>query len=268
MPEGRGLHIVIGFWIALLMAVPAQSLGQQSVPPRRDARFLVDVNFGMADSLAKDREFRSRFTTFGEVGVSSASYPAPSRRATLVDIGGSFRVAPAYAVGVSYNRTFFEDVVGLSATIPHPTFHVSPASNTGGSGNLTRTEGATNIFLAVTPIRRPALEWRISGGPTIFSLRADMVDEVLFAQAFDPLSPQQTITITGVTTSEVSRTTYGVHIGSDLGYFFTDMLGVAGGFRYSYGTVTVNQEPLSLLRQQIRVGNTQFFGGLRFRFGR
>jgi hypothetical protein len=43
---------------------------------------------------------------------------------------------------------------------------------------------------------------------------------------------------------------------------------VAGGVRFSYGTVTVDREPLSRIAQQIRVGTTAVFAGVRLRFGR
>lgn len=261
------MRLAMGLLVALLVMIPEPSLAQIPGWPPDPGQILIDVNFGMADSLAKDREFRSRFITFGEVGSSIARYPTPSLAGTFVDIGGSFMVTRTYGVGVSYSRTSYEDVVGLSTTIPHPTFYAAPASTTGGTSELTRTEGATNIFLLAMPIRRSGLEWRIFGGPTIFSLKADMVDEVLYAQTFDPASPQQTIAINGFTTSEATATEWGVHLGSDVAFFFTNMFGVGGGVRYSYGTVTLDREPLSTLDQDIRVGSMQFFLGLRFRIG-
>jgi hypothetical protein len=94
-----------------------------------------------------------------------------------------------------------------------------------------------------------------------------MVGEVLHVQTNDPASPQQTITINGSTTSEVTGSDIGFHAGSDVTFFFAKFVGVGGGVRFSYGTVTLDQEPLSQLSQDIRVGNTLVFLGLRFRFG-
>jgi hypothetical protein len=53
----------------------------------------------------------------------------------------------------------------------------------------------------------------------------------------------------------------------DFAFFFNKLLGISGGFRYSEGTVTLKEEPLSKIRQDIRVGSTMFLVGLRLRFG-
>jgi hypothetical protein len=250
--------------------IPRTSLGQTAAPPSDEARFSVDVNlFGTAASLSKDREFQSRFIRFGEIGNAFATYPKPSRPTPfpLVDVGASFMLWRWIGVGVTFSRTVHEDAAGLKATIPHPTFYTAPATNTGATGeSLSRREAATNIFVAVVPVRTTRAEWRLVGGPTVFSFKADMVNEVLYVQTYDPASPQQTITIDGFTTSEVTGTDLGFHIGSDVTFFLTKVFGVGGGVRYSYGTVTVDQEPLSTLSQDIRVGGTALFLGLRFRF--
>jgi hypothetical protein len=225
---------------------------------------------GTAAPLANEREFQSRFIRFGEIGNYFATYPEPSRATPfpLVDVGGSFMLARWIGVGLTYSRTAHEEVAGLKATIPHPTFYSAAATNTGATGEpLTRREAATHIFVAVVPVRTTRAEWRLVGGPTVFSLKADMVNEVLYEQTYDPASPQQTITINGFTTSEVKASDLGFHVGSDVTFFLTKFLGVGGGVRYSYGTVTLDQEPLSKLDQDIRVGNTLVFLGLRFRIG-
>ena len=266
------MRVTVGLLGGLLLMIPGTSVAQVSqvdwgplLPG--EPRFRLDVNFGMADSLAKDREFNSRFISFGELGTANAHYPTPSTTATFVDIGGSYMFSRTYGVGAAYSRTSWDDVVGLSTTIPHPTFYGIPASSTGLSGELTRTEGAAHIFLVGIPVRTFALEWRIFGGPSIFWLNADMVDEVLYEQTLTSGPPQNAITVSGVTTSEASASTVGFHIGSEFDYFFTNLFGIGGGFRYSYGTAAVAHEPLSTLEQDIRVGSTQFFAGLRFRFG-
>jgi hypothetical protein len=95
-----------------------------------------------------------------------------------------------------------------------------------------------------------------------------MVNQVLYAQAYDAAAPQQTITITGFTTAEATASELGFHAGSDAMYFLTNLVGIGGGVRFSYGTVELEQEPLSKVGQKIRVGSTLGFVGLRFRLGR
>jgi hypothetical protein len=253
---------------ALLVVIPRTSLAQTANRPPEDARILVDVNlFGTGESLAKNRQFQSKFIKFSEPGSSLATYPKPSR-ATSFGVGGSFMLTRMVGVGVSYSRTTHEDVAELSATIPHPTFFGAPATNTGVTGDaLKRREGATDVFVAVVPVRTNRMEWRLLGGPTVFSFKADMVKEVLYVQTFNPATPQQTITINGAETSQVKTSALGFHAGSDVTFFLTRVIGVGGGVRFSYGTVTLDQEPLSNVSQEIRVGGTIGFLGLRLRVG-
>jgi hypothetical protein len=261
------MRLTVGVVVALLVMIPRTSLAQTAAWYPDETRFLIDVNFGAADSLAKDREFRSRFVRFGEAGSATASYPTPSRGTTFVDIGGTFMVTRMYGFGISYSRNSYDDVAGLATTVPHPTFYAAPASHTGETSELSRTDGAWNFSLAVLPIRTSRLEWRIVVGPSIISHSADMVQEVSYVQTADPASPQQTVTISGVKTSEATATALGFHLGTDVAFYFSRMFGIGGGFRYSDGTATVDPEPLSTLSQDVRVGSTQFFGGLRFRVG-
>lgn len=264
------MRLALGVFVALVVMVPRAALAQVAAGgPSDDARIIVDVNLvGAAASLAKDREFQSRAITFGEIQSSIATYPEPSRAITFLDVGGSFRLSRWFAAGVAYSRTEHEDAAALQTTVPHPTFLAAPATTAGVTGEqLSRTEGATSFFFAVVPLRIKGAAWRVFGGPTIFSINAQMVNSVLYAQTFDPLSPQQAITITGFTTSRAKGTDVGFHLGTDVTVFLTKVVGIGGGVRFSRGTISFD-EPLSRLRQEVRVGNTLGFVGLRFRLGR
>lgn len=248
---------------ALMVAVPRTGLAQPGSPPPEEARIRVDVNVGSAEPFSESREFRSRFLVFSEAGSAFATYPKPSWENTFVDVGGSFKLNRLWGVGVNYNRTTREEIVGLKAMIPHPTFYSSAATSTGVTGQqLKHTEASTDFYLAIVPIRTRHLEWRLLGGPTIFSLSANMVNDVLYTQTYAPSSPQQTITITGFTTSEVHSLDWGAHAATDIAYFPTRLVGVGGGVRFNYGTISID-EPLSQLGQEIRAGGTSVFLGLR-----
>ena len=252
--------------VGVLVMIPGASLAQNR--PSDEGRILVDVNVGGATSLAKGREFQSRFITFSEVGSEFATYPKPSG-AIEFDVGGSYMLTRWFGVGISYTHTSYEDGADLKATIPHPTFYSASATNTGVTGSsLKRREGMTNFSAVVIPWGTDRLEWRLTGGLTFFSLKSDMVNDVLYTQTFVSTAPQQTITVTGFTTATVTASDYGYHGATDITYFVTDMIGIGAGARFSYGTVTLDEEPLSKLSQEIRVGGTQVFAGLRLRLGR
>jgi hypothetical protein len=262
------MRLALGILVGVLVTIPRTSLAQ-AIGSWDDGRIVVDVNpFGTASSLSRDREFQGRAITFGEIRSSVATYPEPSLATPfLLDVGGSFRLSEWFAVGVAYSRIEHEDAVGLATTVPHPTYLAAPATNTGATGELARTEATTNFYVAVMPLRIKGAELRLMAGPTHFSLGADMVSDVLYSQTFDASSPQQNITITGSTTSRIKGSDVGFHVGGDVTYFLTKVVGIAGGMRFNRGTVAF-KEPLSNLDQQIRVGNTVGFVGLRFRLGR
>ena len=259
--------------VALLLVIPRSSPAQTDPAPRpsAEARFFVHVNpSGTAHSPAKPREFTSLFLRFSEVGSMRTIYPKPARVRLwpLLDAGGGLMLTRRVGLGVSYSRTDFEDVVGLAATIPHPSVLGAPATATGETTQtLARRESVTNVFVLLVPVRLHHAEVRLFAGPSFFSYDADMVDDVLFTQAADPLLPANTITIDGFTSREARGRAVGVHAGAEVAYFLTRMIGIAGGVRLSRGTVTVDEEPLSGLSQPIRVGGRLVFVGVRVRFG-
>lgn len=265
------MRLVPGVFTAVLLMWPAASLAQAPARPADESRIFVDVNLiGSVSTLAHERQYKAQFVQFGEVASMGASYPKPSGASgPLVDVGGGFMLNHRLGVGVGYSRTTYQDVVGLTATIPHPIFLNSAASDNGATDTaLARIEAATNIFLVYLPLRTGRSQLRLYGGPSIFTYREDMVTEVLYTQTFSQTTPANSITVTGFSSEKVKGNGAGFHAGLDYAYFFTNVFGVVGGARYSYGTITVDQEPLSQLSQDIRVGNILVFAGVRVRFGR
>ena len=264
------MRVVPAILVAVLVMTPRASEAQSAERVWDEPRIFVDVNlFGSASSLVRDRTFTSIFVVSGELGTFRANYPGPSRASLfpLVDLGGGYMITRSFAAGVSFSRIKFEDAAGLEATIPHPTFLNAPASDTGATDALTRRESATHIFAAYVPLRTDRAELRIFGGPSFFWYTADMVNDISYAQTFDPLSPQNVVTIDGFTSGEVSGSAIGFHLGGDFAYFFTRMFGMGAGVRFSRGTVTVDPEPLSQVSQEIRVGGTVVFLGVRIHLG-
>lgn len=263
MPQMGGMLIVA------LVLVPGTSVAQ-TVDPPRPSRFFVDIALaGTAGSPSRDRQFSSRFVRFGEIASSRATYPRPSRAivSPLAEMGGGLTFARFLGAGVSHGRTAHEDVVSLEATILHPLFLDVPATAVGTSAALKRREAVTNVFLVVVPWRTRRAEWRVQFGPSFFRYTADMIRDVEFDHIFSTEEPSSSIVITGGATDQVRAADVGAHVGMDFTYFFTSRIGLGGRARYSQGTVTIATEPLSALRQELRVGSTLFFAGLRVRIG-
>jgi hypothetical protein len=276
---GRLSHAPVQFGPVVLTAalllspgtIQAQGVVRVDRPPRPDqSRVFVDVNVaGQSSSVSGSREFTSRFVRFAETGSMGADYPAPrSGLSPLVDLAGTFMLKRFLGVGVSYNRVTYDDNVGVSATIPHPTVFGFPASDSGTTDRaLERVEATTGVFMTLVLVRTDQLQVRVLGGPSFFSYRADMVQDVSYAQTATPLMPQHSITIEGFTSATARGNAVGLHAGGDVAYFFSKLFGVTAGVRFSDGIVTLDREPLSGVSQQIRVGGTLVFLGARVRFG-
>jgi hypothetical protein len=254
---------------ALIVLIPCSSQAQ-GAPSGTDApRFSVDVNvFGRTESLASNRVFSSRSLVFSEIATTTASYPEPRRLSRAVlDFGGSMRLGQWFSTGIQFSRVVFEDGVKLSATIPHPVFLLAPATGSAESSDLLkRRETALHVYLALLSSAGRRYEWRMYGGLSLFAYSADMVRTVNYSQTFDPVRPQSTITVTGQVSETKNAYDLGMNGGADFTYFLNRTLGLSLGWRYSQGTVTID-ESLSGLTQRVRVGGTQMITGVRFRLG-
>jgi len=266
------MRIGLGVLVAVLLTVPRISAAQAQAmygPPKLP-RIYVDVNLiGYADPLGRSRTFEGYAVKFGELATFTATYPEPSRSGLFpAYVGGGFMVSRSVGIGVSYSRMSRETVVDLSARVPHPTFFNALASDTGTTGTaLSAKESAIHISIAAVPVRTNRMEVRLMGGPSFFTLKGSMVQDVEYEQTFSALVPQNAININGFSSSEASGSFIGFHVGADFTYFVHRVVGVAGGVRYGQANVE-DTEPLSKISQQFRVGSTTAFLGLRFRLGR
>lgn len=247
------------------LAVSLSSLVFANSAFAQEQRVWLDVNFGVATSVADDETYAYDYVLFSEPAALAAAYPKPSRGASF-DFGGGFMFNPKFGVGLSFSGAAHEDTVGLGATIPHPNFFNAAA--TAGSvsdDELSRTEGASHIQAMFVPVHTPNLRVRLFGGPSVFRLKAEMVQDITYRQTASTLSRVNLVSITAFDQVEVEGTGVGFHVGGDVSYFFTRVFGLGAFGRFSRGTVKID-EPLSETEQDVTVGGFQFGGGLRFRF--
>jgi hypothetical protein len=224
----------------------------------------IDVNFGLATSAADTGAFAFATRLFGETASFAVAYPKPSRGAEF-DFGGGYMVTPRFGVGLSFTGTAHQDPAALAATIPHPFFFNALATASGAtSPNLRRTEGGAHVQAMFVPLHSDRARVRLFGGPTFFRYQADMVDDIVYRQTATAFSRTNLVSITGFDAIEVEGTGWGVHVGGDVSYFFTRVIGLGGFARFSRGTITVD-EPFSGL-QEITAGGVQLGGGIRVRF--
>ena len=258
------------FVVLLLLPHPAsaQSPAPQSQPRYR---FFFDVNLaGSTNSLADDVQYTGKVLITGEVATFLAKYPRPEgdRSFPLLDLGGGVMLSRRVGLGLGFSQASYDNVVALTATVPHPFILQTPGTGTGETEPLRRTENATHVFVTITPYDTRRTEWRMSFGPTIFAYSADMVATITYSQNAPQGNPQNIVTVTGYTTEEASAKTLGVHVGADFAFDVGYGVAATAGGRYAVGTVGLNREPLSKGAQDIRVGDWRVFVGLRWQLGR
>jgi hypothetical protein len=236
-------------------------------PSPQFARGWVDVNFGMATAGDKDYTSVYSFTRFRETATYQVEYHLPT--GASFDFGGGFMFTPNIGVGASFAGTAHEDVANLRIRIPHPTISNTFAEDTAPTDSkLMRTEGAAHIQVMFAQDVTPRLRVRAFTGPSFFRVQRDAVSDIVYDQAFLVFSPVNAVVITNFERVEVpfdEATGWGFHVGGDVSWFFSRVVGIGGIARFSRGTIKAF-DPLPEESVDLKVGGFQAAGGLRLRF--
>jgi hypothetical protein len=232
----------------------------------QDQKVWIDVNFGVAASVADDAAFAFTGPLCGEPLVLASAYPKPSTGAEF-DFGGGYMFTPRIGLGISFTGQAHKDTAGLAITVPHPFFFNSSDTDAAETQEeLERAEGGAHISAMLAPLHTESLRVRLFGGPTWFRYKADLIQGIRSSQVASPFSRANTVIITGYDAVETEGTGWGFHVGGDVSWFFTRVVGIGGFVRFSRGSVTLEPEPMSETAQDVTVGGAQGGGGLRLRF--
>jgi hypothetical protein len=224
----------------------------------------VDINFLGLKSQQGAETVTFTTTLFREIAASAAAYPDIEGTGKAIEVGGGFRIVPAFGVGIHFDAANIEQVAGLAATIPHPTIFDRAGTGTGTSDVLERQDRSVDIQAIFFVPTSETWMVRVFAGPTYFSLKEDRIGIVNYNQAFS-LFGTNLITITSPTVQQVDGSGWGFNAGTDVGFFFSRYVGVGGTLRFNKGTVTLG-DPLSGIEVDREAGHISFGGGLRLRF--
>ncbi len=190
----------------------------------------------------------------------TADYDVKSGPSVLV--GGGVRVWRQLIVRASYSEFSDTNAALITGTVPHPFFFNQNRSISGTEGALKQREDVIDIGAAwLIPINR-RLDVRAFGGPSFFQLKRDLLTDVTYRDAY----PYDTAEFSGVSRTQIKDSTTGFHVGADVTYRITGVLGVGGTVRYSHATFTMTS-PADAASLSIDAGGLQVGGGLRLRFG-
>ena len=179
---------------------------------------------------------------------------------TVFDGGAGVRLENGIGFGVAVSRFERLDPASIDARIPHPFFFDRPRSLTGSEPDLTRLETAVHVEVRWFESVGDTVELAVFGGPTLFNVRQDLVTAIGFDHAY----PYDEASLASATTTSSSASAIGFHAGADIGFFFSETVGLGALIRYSGGGVDLPGEGESMV--PVDVGGFHVGGGLRLRF--
>jgi opacity protein-like surface antigen len=178
----------------------------------------------------------------------------------LFNIEGGYKFGARWAAGVAFSRTGGNADSRVTAVIPHPQIFDAPRTATFDTADTNHSERAAHFFLAYLFPVNDAFEMRVFAGPSVINVHHDLVSAVTFTET----APFTTVTITGTTNQEASKTVGAFHVGLGGTYAVTDRVGVDGFFRFARRTVDL--PGVGSGTAEIKAGGAQFGVGLRVGF--
>ena len=235
-------------------AAQGQGIGAQS-----DDRVFVTVGFGV-ESGTSDMTDTLNLTVYEE--------PATVTTATSWTSGSFFegslavRVFRNFTVGVGYHQETNTTDTAITGTVPHPVFFNRPRNVSATESGLYRRENAAHLtFGWVVPVN-DKLDVHVTGGPSFFRLKQDVVSSVRAAETADFNNPVVQATVT-----EQSKSVTGFNVGADATYILWQnddvRLGAGGFLRYTSAEADI---PMLANEVSTKVGGMQFGFGGRIRF--
>ena len=215
---------------------------------------MISLNAGWQAAsfdLRDTRNFEPPIPGDREQRTLAADYSVKSGMS--LDLGGGFRVWRALAAGVSVTRFQDSRDVPVSGSVPHP-FFFNRARAINGVTSGAREEMAVHVnAMWVMPIR-PKMTLAVFGGPSFYSVKQTVVSDYDYNQSY----PYDDVTLTRVITEDESSSVTGINVGADVGYYFTETIGVGGVIRFGRASVDTSIGSLD-------VGGPEFGVGLRIR---
>ena len=248
---------------------PATTPPPASKPPRtsRPAHAWLDVNVGVAVAVEDSYSSTATRQINGEAATLRADYHLPPGLA--FDVGGGVMATRRIGVGATYTASTQKDPADLSIDIPHPILRNAKATDTGATDrSLTRSESGLHIHGVYVAQTTRAMQLRVFGGPTLFRVRQDAVQDIRYDQQFLPFEPVNDVEITHAAIQRIDAddaTGWGFHVGADVASFTRHAVGFGVVVRYSRGTVEIT-DPLSSSSADLDVGGFQAGAGVRVRF--
>jgi len=245
----RLASVLVGMTVLMLASAQAQT-------SEWDGNGFISISGG---SQFSDKQFEERLSVpkFDETAEFQTDHTSGS--GGILDVAGGLRLVGNLAFGVGFSLMENQGDATGHGTVPNPLFFDRDRSVTFDATGLKHREvGIHFSAVYVIPLGDRFLV-SIFGGPTVFRLRQELVGDVALGPELD-LPFFDSVDVASVTTTSVSETGLGGHVGVDGTFLLNDQLGVVGFFRFDGGSVDV---ATGTTQVSIDVGGAQAGGGLR-----
>jgi hypothetical protein len=254
MSRGPSSRVRAAVVVASLALFPASAAAQGA-----GQRVTVWFSGGLqaaSPSLGDQFEFL-RPVDQAERAVVDADYR--SKAGLLIDGGFALRIRRSLGLGLSISRSGGDARADVVAQIPYPFAFGRFREVSGRASGLDRSEIAYHVQLRYSRPLGQRLRLVLSGGPTIFSVRRQILSEVQVDEEY----PYDTATFRDATSRTAKGTDLGFHAGADVAWTLGRHAGVGFLLRYTRGSADLEDASRTL---SVDTGGVQSGVGLRLYF--
>jgi hypothetical protein len=178
----------------------------------------------------------------------------------LLWIGGGMKVWHSLLAGAALSRTSDRYNTAIAASAPHPVVFGQPRAAGAEAGGMRHGETGFHLqAIWMVPVAE-RFDVGVSLGPSILRVTHTFVTEIGIEEVGVPFSQAN---IGRVETAQVSDTAFGVNVGADVTYTWTEQLGVTGVLRYVRATARMGAGGQNV---SVDAGGFQIGIGARFTF--
>jgi hypothetical protein len=243
----KTLTHVIG---ALLLAAIATPVSAQT------SRGYVSIN---ALSQPANPSLSDHFEFQENAETATADVHYPSKMGIGADGGVGIRLWKQFGAGVAVSYVSSSGDAEIEASIPHPFVFGQPRAISGTQGGITRAETGVHLQLLYFVPTSGKLRAVLSGGPSFVSLQQDVVDDVVYTDAY----PFDTAVFSRAATTTAKASAVGFNVGADIQWMFTRSVGVGALVRFTRAQVDLDITGRTL---GVDTGGVQAGGGIRIGF--
>ena len=243
-------HAISGAAIALLLFGSAAEAQM-----RWDNNGFVNASFGLqgsSDDLSVDA---GRDVYAERMSIQSS---VDGGGGALFDISAGYRVWRNLVVGIGYSRFGNDNDASATVNIPHPLITDTPRPGT-ATASLEHSQTAVHFVASWMIPVTDKIDVALSAGPSIFSLKQDVISDVDFTEVGAPFTA---VNVGSPTVAEASATGAGINVGADVTYLVVPNIGVGGFLRYAGGNVSFDEAG----GFEMSAGGVQVGFGVRYRF--